>query len=189
MNRLFVGLAIPEIVADALGQLQFGLDCARWRTDEHFHITLCYIGSVDQHGLNGAAAALGEIDLPAFSLTLKGCDFFGGDKPNAVWAGVEPDEALMHLQRKIDNRLRREGFELERRKYTPHVTLAYLTKAAQGLEVAQYCAQHNLFACGPFPIREFHLYRSFTGGNTSHYEILASYPLLSAALPSGPVSM
>ena len=179
MPRLFVALSLPEIVADALTVLQSGVDGARWRPVENFHLTLAFIGEADRHGFDDAVDALSSIEAPSFELRLKGSGFFGDKRPSSLWAGAEPNDALNHLQGKVETALRRSGFSLERRRFTPHVTLAYLKNTPRDV-AAQYCAEHGLFSCGPFPIHDFHLYSSQLGGEASHYEIEASYALSSS---------
>ncbi len=179
MPRLFVALALPEVVADALTQLQSGVDGARWRPVENFHLTLAFIGDTDRHGFNDAVDALSSIEAPAFDMRLQGAGFFGDKRPTSLWAGVEQNDALNHLQGKVETALRRSGLSLERRKFTPHVTLAYLKNSPREA-AAQYCAEHGLFSCGPFPADAFHLYSSRLGSDASHYEIEASYALSSS---------
>ncbi len=179
MHRLFVALAIPEVVGDALSQLQYGLDGARWRPPENFHLTLQFIGDVDRHGLDDVADALSGIAAPAFQLTLSGVGYFGERKPRSVWTGVEPCAGLTHLQSKVETALRRYGVSLENRKFKPHVTLAYLKGVPLEATMA-YCSSHSMFSCGPFPAKAFHLYASHLGGDVSHYELLESYSLSSS---------
>lgn len=177
--RLFVGLALPEIVADALSVLQSGVDGARWRPPENFHLTLSFIGEADRHGFGAAIDALSAIEAPSFELRLSGVGFFGDKQPRTLWAGVEPSPALDHLQAKTERALRRAGFDLEKRKFKPHVTLAYLRNVSQEA-AARYSAAHGLFSCGPFPVDAFHLYSSELGNNASVYNIEASYALSSS---------
>ena len=179
MHRLFVAIEIPEIVADVLSTIQYGVDGARWRAADSFHLTLAFIGETDRHGLTNAIEALSEIDAPAFELRLKGVDFFGDQQPRALWAGVEASPALNHLQSKAEQALRRTGFNIEKRKFKPHVTLAYLRNVTQDT-AAQFSVEHGLFSCGPFPVNEFHLYSSQLGNSASVYEIEASYALSSS---------
>lgn len=179
MARLFVALSIPDAVRDALSTLQNGVDGARWRPPENFHITLAFIGEADRHQFNDAIDALSQIDAPAFDLTLAGAGSFGERKPRALWAGVKSEPGLTHLQSKVETGLRRAGFDLEARKFTPHVTLAYL-KAARRDDALRYCAANALFSTAPFCVREFHLYASHLGAGASHYEIEASYSLSSS---------
>lgn len=179
MHRLFVALSIPEAQSDALCRLQNGLEGARWRPVEAFHLTLAFIGEADRHGFSDAVEALSEVEAPGFLLRLSGLGAFGERKPRAVWAGVEACPELHHLQSKVETALRRKGFDLERRKFTPHVTLAYL-KGARADAVAHYCTVNGLFSAPAFPVEAFHLYSSRLGGEASHYEIEASYSLSSS---------
>ena len=176
MHRLFVALEIPEIVADALTVLQYGVDGARWIRPENFHLTLAFIGETDRHGFAAALDALSDIESPAFEMRLSGVGVFGDKKPNALWAGVAAAPALDHLQAKVETALRRAGFAIEKRKFKPHVTLARLKHASQDA-AERYAAQHGLFSCGPFPVDDFHLYSSTLGNEASSYHIEASYAL------------
>jgi len=176
MYRLFVALSLPEIVVDALTQLQSGLNGARWQGEDNFHLTLQFIGEADRHGLDEIHHALAQIDAPAFELRLSGCGFFGDRRPRALWAGVAPSEPLAFLQQKIRSALSRAGFPGEKRKFAPHVTIAYLNGVTQDA-AARFTAMHNLFAVGPFPVDAFHLYESHLGGEAAHYEILETYLL------------
>ena len=176
MYRLFVALSLPEVVADALTQLQSGLKGARWLPEENLHLTLQFIGEVDRHGFSEASAALGAIAAPGFDLRLSGAAYFGDRKPRALWAGAAAEPALQHLQTKVATALTRAGLPVEKRKFAPHVTIAYL-KGISREHAAEFAAMHGLFACGPFPVGAFHLYRSHPGGEGAHYEILETFPL------------
>ncbi|MEM9706183.1 MAG: RNA 2',3'-cyclic phosphodiesterase [Pseudomonadota bacterium] len=179
MQRLFVAISLPEVVVDALGQLQSGLDGARWRDSDQLHLTLQFIGEVSRRQADDVAVALSGLSVPAFPISLKGCGSFGGDYPRAVWAGVGANDGLGLLQSKVTGALKSAGVEITHRKYAPHVTLAYVEGLQQDA-VEKFCAVHGLFKCGPFTIREFHLYESFLGGDGSHYEILETFPLAGA---------
>lgn len=175
MYRLFAGLSLPDIVADALTQLQSGVEGARWLPAENFHLTLQFIGETDRHGLAECADALAGVRAQAFELTLSGAGFFGAQKPRALWVGGT-SPALVHLQSKVATALDRAGHPGERRKFAPHVTIGY-AKGVSREKAAHFAAMHSLFSCGPFSVGEFHLYRSHPGNEGAHYEILESYPL------------
>lgn len=179
MPRLFVALSAPPAISETLTSLQNGVEGARWRPLKNFHLTLAFIGETDRHGYARAVEALSGIDAPAFSMRLKGVGAFGGRKPRALWAGVDAPSELGFLQSKVEAALRQSGFELERRKFTPHVTLAYLRQARRR-DVEEYCVVNGLFSTAPFGVDAFHLYSSRLGGEASHYEIEASYALSSS---------
>lgn len=176
MMRLFIAIAIPDAVAMSLTMIQSGVSGARWQTREQMHLTLRFIGEVDGRDAAAIDDALAVISAPALSLQLKGVGEFGGNKPRALWAGVIPHEALLHLQRKIETAMQRIGLEAEPRKFTPHVTLARLRSTPPGI-VMDYLVDHALYASVTFEVREFILYESHLGPNGSLYVPQRHYPL------------
>ncbi|MEI9929864.1 MAG: RNA 2',3'-cyclic phosphodiesterase [Rhizomicrobium sp.] len=176
MMRLFVAIAIPDIAAASLTMIQSGIPGARWQTREQMHLTLRFIGDVDGRDAAAVDDALSVISEPVLSLQMKGVGEFGGRTPRALWAGVAPNEALPHLQRKIETAIQRIGLEAEPRKFTPHVTLARLRSTPPGI-VMDYLVDHALYASAPFEACEFVLYESHLGPNGSLYVPQRHYPL------------
>ncbi len=180
MPRLFTGIEIPTGLAEALDMLRGGLPGARWIDRENYHITLRFIGDVDDVAAREAAQVLGQVRRPAFDLHLDGLASFGGRKPRAVVANVAPEQALFDLQAEHERLMRRIGLEAEARKYTPHVTLARL-RGSSSVDVADYLSARGLVRTAPFRVSEFVLFsaRASTGGGP--YVVEASYALLSAS--------
>ena len=176
--RLFVALSLPDEVAASLALIQSGVPGARWSTREQMHLTLRFIGEVDGREANAVDDALSTISAPGFQLALKKVGQFGGRNPSALWAGVEPSEALFHLERKIESALQRSGLPPETRKFTPHVTLARLKGTPRG-RVMDYLTDHALFASSSFDVRGFILYSSQLTANGSIYRAEKAYQLRS----------
>ena len=176
MERLFVALAIPDDVAQTMTRVQHGVPGARWQTREQLHLTLRFIGDVD--GVSGLAVrdALATIDAPAFTLSPHGVGEFGGKHPHALWAGVRACEALNHLQRKVETAIQRAGIVADRQKYTPHVTLARLTRPNIG-RVMDWLTDHALFGAPPFDVAGFILYSSVLTSDGSIYRAERAYRL------------
>lgn len=176
MIRLFVAIDIPETVTESLSHLESGVPGARWQTREQMHLTLRFIGEVGERDAASIDDALAAIREPRFTLELKTVGEFGGRNPRALWAGVVPNDALKHLQRKIETALQRLGLEAEERKYTPHVTLARLRGTPQGA-VMDFLTDHALYASGPFEACAFTLFSSHLSSNGSIYTPERVYPL------------
>jgi 2'-5' RNA ligase len=176
MIRLFVAIALPDGVARGLLALQSGVPGARWSTLEQLHLTLRFIGEVVERDANAVDEALAGISAPRFALQLKAVGAFGGKSPRALWAGIAPNDGLIHLQRKIESAIQRLGFPAEERKFTPHVTLARLRAAPAG-RVMDYLADHALYASSPFEVQEFVLFSSRLTSNGSIYVPEREYPL------------
>jgi 2'-5' RNA ligase len=176
MIRLFVALSLPETVRRQTAMLQGGLPGARWSSDEQLHLTLRFIGEVDEGVARDIDDALSGIESPAFTLTLSGVGEFGGKNPRMLWAGVRPSEPLRHLQRKVETALQRLGLEAEGRKFSPHVTLARL-RGAPLSKVREFLSAHALFGSLEFPVESFALYSSQLTSDGSIYRIENEYAL------------
>src|SRR6202162_3065407 len=98
MPRLFTGVEIPADVGQSLSMLRGGLPGARWITPENYHLTLRFIGDIDDALAREIAYMLGQIKRPTFDLRIDGLDSFGGNKPRAVVAAVPAVPQLVELQ-------------------------------------------------------------------------------------------
>jgi 2'-5' RNA ligase len=176
MIRLFVALELPETLRDRLTALEGGVPGARWATGEQFHLTLRFIGEVDENVAHDIDDALAGIRAPRFTLELAGVGEFGGKKPRALWAGVRANDALLHLQKKIETALQRIGLPAEERKFSPHVTLARM-RGSPREKVVQFLTHNSLFASGPIPVDRFVLFSSHLGSGGSVYHAERTYPL------------
>ncbi len=157
-----------------------GLPGARWTRDENFHLTLRFIGDVDEGVADDVDGALMEIDAPPFDISIAGIGYFGKAKAaRAVWAGVETNEPLIRLQQKIESAMQRIGLAAEERKYTPHITLARLKGTPQG-RLESFVADHGDFAAGPVRVDAFTLYSSFLSSSGAIYTPEVAYPLNAA---------
>ena len=176
MIRLFVALTLPEMLKQRLALLGGGVPGARWISAEQMHVTLRFIGEVDNALFADIRSALAEAHVEPFDLRLHGVGQFGDRRPHSVWAGVEKVEPLMRLNQKIESALQRIGLKPEGRRYTPHVTLARI-KGSPRDKVGEFLSRHALFATEPFPVEEFVLFSSKLSSEGSRYREEAVYPL------------
>jgi len=176
MPRLFTALEIPADIGQSLALLRGGLPGARWVEPENYHLTLRFIGDVDDVTAHEIVSLLGRVRRHAFELRLDGLVAFGGRKPRAVVATVAPAQPVMELQAEHERLMQRMGFEPEGRKYIPHVTLARLRETASR-KVADYLAMRAAFRSAEFLVSRFVLFssRASTGGGP--YVVEAAYPL------------
>lgn len=176
MPRLFTGVEIPADVAQALSMLRGGLPGARWIDPENYHLTLRFIGDVDDTVAHEVASLLGRVKRSGFELHLEGVISFGGRKPRAVVATVAPVPQLLEVQAEQERLMQRIGLEPEGRKYIPHVTLARL-RDSSSRDVANYLATRGLFRTPPFKVSRFVLFSSRNSVGGGPYVVEASYPL------------
>src|ERR1700752_4098344 len=173
MPRLFTGLEIPPDIGQALSSLRGGLPGARWIDPENYHLTLRFIGDVDDITAQEVALMLGRVQREVFELHLDGLPSFGGRKPRAVVASVAPEPRLLEVQAEHERLMKRIGLEPEGRKYTPHVTLARLRESSSR-QVADYLAARGFFRTSAFKVSRFVLFSSRDSVGGGPYVVEAS---------------
>jgi len=176
MPRLFTALEIPADVASVLTLHRGGLIGARWIEPADFHITLRFLGDVDRRMANDIDSFLGDLQSYPFEVTLDALGSFGGDKPRAVFARVQPSPKLTELQGDIERMMRRLGLPTETRKFVPHVTLARLRDTAP-VDVAHYLSMHPIVRPISFTTRRIVLMSSRDSIGGGPYVLEAAYPL------------
>ena len=176
MPRIFTGLEIPPEVAQSLAMLRGGLPGARWIDPENYHLTLRFIGDVDDRVAHEVASLLGRVRRTPFQLRFDSLSSFGGRRPRAVIAALAQTPALMELQAEHERLMQRIGLDPEGRKYTPHVTLARL-RDASSRDVADYLSTRALIAPLPFTVSQFVLFSSRASVGGGPYVVEAAYPL------------
>jgi 2'-5' RNA ligase len=176
MPRLFTGLEIPAALGESLSMLRGGLPGARWIDPENYHLTLRFIGDVDDALAREITFLLGQVRRSGFELRVEGLSSFGGRKPRAVVAAVRPSQAVMELQAEHERLMQRVGLAPEGRKYTPHIMLARL-RDSSSWQVAKYLSARAGYRSSLFPVSRFVLFSSRASVGGGPYVVEATYPL------------
>ncbi len=98
-----------------------------WVHPEDYHITLAFLGFAEGKMLERAVKQVRELFAyeKAFELTLNELGTFGPAKsPRIFWADVNSSEDLNSVQKKVYDVCVEEGFELDKKPFKPHITLA-----------------------------------------------------------------
>jgi RNA 2',3'-cyclic 3'-phosphodiesterase len=176
MPRLFTGLEIPREVQQSLSLLRGGLPGARWIDPENYHITLRFIGDIDDRMAHEIASMLDGMRRRSFEVRFGGLAPFGGKKPRAIVVAVEPIQPLIELQAEQERLMQRLGLEPEGRKFMPHVTLARLRNTSSR-EVADYLSTRGPLFGSSFHVSRFVLFSSRASVGGGPYVVEADYPL------------
>lgn len=176
MPRLFTGIEIPLDIAFDLEMMRGGVWGARWVERSSLHLTLRFIGDVSEQQARVVDELLAGVDMPRFSLRLKGIGTFGGARPRAIWVGVDNGETLKRLQATQERICQQSGLKPDGRKFVPHVTIARL-KNADLASVERFVAAHNLYESRAFEIDRFVLFSSRPSRGGGPYGIEEVYPL------------
>lgn len=166
MPRLFVAIDIDEHVRRRIIEVLDGLRSlapeARWMKPEAWHLTLAFLGSVDEPRVMPLSDALARACGPhaAFELSIREGGGFGApSRPRVLWLSAESVE-LRALQADVDRALRSEGIALEERAFRPHLTLARARHERGDRELAACAASLKALDAGSCRVREVVLYGS-----------------------------
>jgi 2'-5' RNA ligase len=180
MMRLFVGIELPAEMKARLATMMTGLPGARWVEPDSLHLTLRFIGDVDERQAAILDEALSQIKRPPFELQVTGCGIFAQRRgPEAVWVGVASTPPLVDLQAAVERAAVRAGEAPEERRFRPHITLARLKDTPQP-RLQSFVAGNNLFKDSA-RVEHFTLFSSILRESGSLYHAEAAYPLAESA--------
>jgi len=175
--RLFAALPIPQNIAQTLRGVQHGVPGARWRPVENFHITLCFYGEItDPLIIAELEDELSRLEAPALCLRLGQGGVFGGRAPRALWMGIADNPALEALAEDTRHAAQRLGVKVERKRYIPHITLAYC-QGTTDADAARYLERLSGLCAPDFEVDHFALYRSHLGTDPARYTQQVHYAL------------
>ena len=138
MTRTFIALelneALQRFLGDIISKAALELPILRWVDPASIHLTLAFLGYLTDEQLETAidAARIAALQAVSFEYRLKGLSLFGSlSQPRVIWMGVEDlpsgkikGSPLQHVHRVLSRELELRGFEVERRPFSPHLTLA-----------------------------------------------------------------
>ena len=129
MIRAFIAIDIdPQVrenITRAIGQLRSRVLEVRWIAPANFHLTLKFLGDIEQTQIEAIGAALEERlrPFPRFTINAKGLGvFLDLRRPRIMWIGLAGNE-LTTLAAQVELALLPLGFAPEKRNFTPHLTI------------------------------------------------------------------
>ena len=181
--RLFVAIGLPHEAASELDELVAPLRPAwpelRWTGRDAWHLTLAFLGEVDEAVIARLAVRLERAARrhPSLSLSLSGAGAFpGAGRARVLWTGIQGDRhGLGQLAASAGAGARRAGAPPATggRGYQPHLTLA---RCRAPVDVHSLVGALGSFAGTPWVASEIHLIHSRLGANP-RYEVIGTWPL------------
>lgn len=193
MTRTFIALEMNEALQRFLGGIidyaARELPALRWVDPAGIHLTLAFLGELDDERLSSAMEAVQTTAqaLPSFTYRLKGLGFFGPpQQPRSIWMGVEDQPSpyvqgspLQLVHHTLNRELERRQFEVEKRPFSPHLTLG---RVKQSLSPAEQQALQRLLqsrrAAAPaqfYPARHLAVMKSELSRGGAKYTCLHEY--------------
>lgn len=182
MTRLFIAINLPPDIRSYIKSLGYGIPGARPVPEEQIHLTLHFLGAVEGTLFKDIRESLLEVKKDPFTLQINGVGHFPPrGKPRVIWAGVTPTEGIIRLHKCVGKQLLACGVSLEKRKFSPHITLARLHNSPLH-RVSAFLAGNSFLSSPPFTVDSFHLFSSQLGRNGALHTLEESYPLGDSSL-------
>lgn len=136
--RIFIGLDFGIRQKEAIRGVQDNLRKVaegRFTRTDNIHLTLNFLGEVDESRLKEVFAAVDEAAslTGPFSLRLGKLGYFPSGRKKIIWMGIGENSELQNLYNGLSDILEKIGFKKEERPYSPHLTLAREAKIVRPL--------------------------------------------------------
>ena len=133
--RLFIAALIPDKIQNKLANyihsLRNNMDGVKWERPQKLHLTLKFLGEVEESDLTEISNLVEKIVEPYSPFKMSITDFGGFpslQNPRVLYIGLSQNKELSKLHDKLDDGLSQIGFEKESRKFIPHITIGRVKK-------------------------------------------------------------
>lgn len=175
----------PEVVrrlAESVRILERKTTGFRWARPEAMHLTLRFLGEIEESVVNEIDGRLTQLALSASPMSLKvsGLGFFPGpEKPRIVWAGLEGEvDRLAELQGRVHAAVSDLPVHQEKeREFRPHLTLARIPNLRGSAGVSEVLKASPGADFGGFVADRIFLYKSRLTPEGASYTKLKEYLL------------
>lgn len=139
--RLFIAILFHKEVKDYLKSIMKELKESSLRGNfvdyNNLHLTLVFLGELesDQKVRQAMELAVNKAGVNEFPISINGLGNFKRREGDILWAGVEHNQDLYHIQKCLTKELLAQGLEVEDREYKPHLTLARKTVMKEGFDM------------------------------------------------------
>ena len=170
--RAFIAIDLPSEIQDCLEKVtsqlqeQMGDAPMRWAAPQNIHLTLKFLGSVSINNLEVLTDLLHKeaASQRVMVISIGGLGAYPKVRtPRVIWVGVEAPAELAAFQRGVDAQVARVGYSLDRRPFSPHLTIGRVSRHATPQEIRKIgdgLHSQKIGYLGVARIRGVHLFRS-----------------------------
>jgi RNA 2',3'-cyclic 3'-phosphodiesterase len=183
-KRLFIGVKVyfeekAEAFYLSLPQTLDGAE-VKWVDLKNLHITIKFLGEVKQENISSIIPKLKYVSRKynGFEVLLKGVGIFKDFyHPKVLWFGLRNCGELEKIKNEIENSLGDLGFEVDYRKFTPHLTVGRFKQAGSVKELQKLVNSNQDQYFQLIPVNEIILFESLLKNEGTEYKIIESFPL------------
>lgn len=184
--RAFIAIPLTEQVHQELAHLQDKLRKSnadvKWVEPSNIHLTLKFIGEIDEEQVEKIKASLDEIakNRHCFDIHLAKVGAFPKiSYPRVVWAGIDEGyEECKTLAKSVEDTMERLGFKKEERDFSPHLTLGRVRSSKNKAQLMACLEKEKDFVSpGKVSVSKIILFQSTLTPKGPVYAPLKKFPL------------
>jgi len=185
MKRTFLAIKIPvsKQMIEFIQDIKFVLkdEKIRWIENWNLHITLFFIGDIDESIIDEISNKLTDNlrEIKSFNLSCKGVGVFKNVyNPKILWFGIKQSENLINLKLAVDKVISSFGFTIEERDFKPHLTIGRVKLVKNKNKFKNVLEKYKEVEIQNFSIKEVILYESKLTPKGPVYNVLKKFPLI-----------
>jgi 2'-5' RNA ligase len=176
MIRTFIAVNLDPAIKARIGEAEedFRIKGVRPVDPELIHVTLKFLGNVEEGRIDEIADALEKVKVAPFTARIGSIGGFPNARsPRVIWIGAEPAESFVDLNRQVEDRLADIGFEREGR-FNAHVTIGRVKfpDPEQKQRLPGLFEKYKDFEAGSMKVDRIHVMQSRLSPKGPKYEAL-----------------
>ena len=185
--RTFIAIELPEQIRTILSNIQDELRQTqadvKWVKPENIHLTLKFLGDIEQILVKKIHSQLDEIAqrYTCFSLYLSGLGVFPKPQyPRVIWIGVTHDQPVLEIAKDLEKEMIKIGLPAESRPFSTHITLGRVRSGLNRkalVEKLEFLNKNLTLPQPEFRVLGLTLFKSTLTPQGPIYETLFSCPL------------
>jgi 2'-5' RNA ligase len=181
--RCFIAVDVDDVkVCNKIQQIQQQLLSTRAHLKlvepQNLHFTLHFLGNIEPELISTLETSLNDLEGEPFHLELVGLGCFRPSRPRVIWIGCSTGtDQMIRYQKILGISLRKNRFQVESRKYSPHLTIARVRSGQNRAELMKFVQEQGHVEFGVLPIDSIKLKKSTLTPKGPIYETLVEKKL------------
>jgi len=185
--RTFIAVELQKDIVEAVDRFltkttqEIKNNKISWVKKENLHITIKFLGEIEEEQLETINKVLSEISksIKSFEVEIKEIGVFPNlNYPRVVWIGVK-DEAnnLVSLANLVEEKLAKFGFQKEDKEFTAHLTIGRVKKLNNLNEIKTYVEKYKSIEFGKSKIDSITFFQSILKPEGPEYKVIEKFSL------------
>jgi len=180
--RCFIAIDIDDNIRTQIDRLQRELrektgltrPDVKWVDPALIHLTLKFLGEFrDADIIKVCKIAAGVAGThKGFSISVSKVGSFG-PAARVLWVGIDRNDALLTLQKGLDEQLSQAGWAGDKKQFAGHLTLCRIKKPQAGRILKEFIKDYSDLSLGSLPVDSICVYKSDLTSSGPIYTVVA----------------